>query len=701
MFLLLHNNISHEDTNFFSLFVYLHQQKHSIMRYRFLLSIILFVLSVVSASADAPMRKVYNINDNWRFYHSEQLDNSNVDYISLPHTWQAELGSYGKGSSMANYTRTLSIPQEWMGRRLFLRFEGVQSVARVFVNGAYVGGHKGGFTAFTLEITENIRFGAENYIRVVVGNAMRSDVLPVSTDMDLTAGIFRDVELVVAPRNMISMEHYGSEGIFVVQQSVDKELVKGFVRSYISAQPHSHLDLSVRIVGPDGYEIMTNTTRIGKHEESYVDTPFEIHAPQLWSPKSPALYRVEVSLGDDKYSDAVVVETGFREVSLNGANDLCINGEAVAVRGVNLSHDRMGYGMAISDRSLGEDYAILSDMGATALRSLSGPHSSELYDWCDRDGRLVWIDMPFTRSEAAFSDICYYPVEEFHANGREQLAEIIAQNFNHPSVVMWGLFSLVWQHGDSVIEYVKELNELAHKIDPTRLTAGCSNTDGDINFITDIAVLRQNVGWQKGQADDVAVWCRQLASKREWRTAHFGVCYGEEGATEHTAERITRAQRGTRYLPARRQTYMHERYHTIIDSMGNFCGVWLNNMFDYASARRPYSLNRSGLVEYDHSTKKDAYYLYRAVWNESVPTLHIADGEWTQRADTLQNFTIYSSVGTPALLVNGDSVNVRRTTQGIYHADSVVIRGRATIEAVDSTGAYRHKVDIRCGSMLD
>jgi beta-galactosidase len=266
---------------------------------------------------------------------------------------------------------------------------------------------------------------------------------------------------------------------------------------------------------------------------------------------------------------------------------------------------------------------------------------------------------------------------------------------------MWGLFSLVWQHGDSVIEYVKELNELAHKIDPTRLTAGCSNTDGDINFITDIAVLRQNVGWQKGQADDVAVWCRQLASKREWRTAHFGVCYGEEGATEHNTERIVRAQRGTRSLPARRQTYMHERYHSIIDSMGNFCGVWLNNMFDYASSRRPYSLNRSGLVEYDHRTKKDAYYLYRAVWNDSVPTLHIADSEWTQRTDTLQNFMVFSSVGTPALLVNGDSVTLHRTSQGIYKADSVIINGHATIEALDSTGAYRHKVDIRCGSMLD
>jgi beta-galactosidase len=106
-------------------------------------------------------------------------------------------------------------------------------------------------------------------------------------------------------------------------------------------------------------------------------------------------------------------------------------------------------------------------------------------------------------------------------------------------------------------------------------------------------------------------------------------------------------------------------------------------------------------VEYDHRTKKDAYYLYRAVWNESVPTLHIADSEWTQRTDTLQNFMVFSSVGTPALLVNGDSVTLHRTSRGIYKADSVFINGHATIEAVDSTGAYRHKVDIRCGSMLD
>lgn len=671
------------------------------MRYRFLVVSLLLLLSVVSVGASEPSRTTYNLNGDWRFYHATQLDISDADYIALPHTWQDALGSYGNSSSAANYIRTLNIPREWMGKRLFLRFGGVQSVAGVFVNGSFAGAHKGGFTTFTVEITNVVRYGTENFIRVVVSNDVRSDVLPISSDMDLTAGIYRDVELIVAPRNMISLSHLGTEGVFVVQESVDTERVSGYVRCYISANSHAHLDLTVRIIGTDGYEIVSSTQRISKlGEEGYVDVPFSLDKPELWSPKSPSMYRFDVSLDDGKTCDEVAVETGFRKVTFNADKRLCINGEPQEIRGVNLAHDRMGYGMAINQYALEEDYATMRDMGINALRSLSGPHAQSLYDWCDRDGLLAWVDMPFTRSEAAFADICYYPIEEFHRNGTDQLAEIIAQNYNHPSVVLWGLFSLVWQQGDSVIDYIKVLNNKAHELDPTRPTMGCSNMDGEINFITDAVALRQTVGWQKGLADDVAVWCRQLASKREWRTYNFAVCYGEEGASEHNTERITRAQRGTRNLPARRQTYMHERYWSIIDSMGDFWGVWLNSMFDYASSRRPYHLNRTGMVGYDHHTKKDAYYLYRAVWNDNAPTLHIAESDWQSRSDTLQHFTVYSSVGEPLLMVNGDSVTMRRTSRGIYRADSVVVKGRATIEAVDSTATHRHKIDINCGGLL-
>ena len=671
------------------------------MQYRFLLIPFLFFISVVSGSASAPDRTTYNLNSDWRFYHASQLDISDADYIAIPHTWQNSLGSYGNGSSSANYVRMLNVPREWMGKRLFLRFGGVQNVAGVFVNSTFAGAHKGGFTAFNVEITNLVRYGADNYIRVIVSNDVRSDVLPISSDMDLTAGIYRDVELVVAPRNMISLLHLGTEGVFIVQESVKEESVSGFVRCYISAQSNANLDLTVRILDPEGNELQSLTQRINKLAEGgYADVPFNLDNPKLWSPQTPDLYRFEVSLNDGKNSDAVSVETGFRKVAFNSAKRLCINDEPQVIRGVNLAHDRMGYGMAIGERELLEDYNTMRDMGANALRSLSGPHAQSLYDWCDKDGVLAWVDMPFTRSEAAFSDICYYPIDEFKRNGTDQLAEIIAQNYNHPSVVMWGLFSLVWQQGNSVIDYIKELNIKAHQLDPSRPTMGCSNMDGEINFITDGVALRQNVGWQKGMAEDVVVWCRQLASKREWRTYNFGVCYGEEGASEHNTERIVRAQRGTRNLPARRQTSMHESYWSIIDSMGDFWGIWLNSMFDYASARRPYHLNRSGMVGYDHNTKKDAFYLYRAVWNDNAPTLHITESDCQSRTDTLQHFTVYSSVGKPLLLINGDSVTMTPSSRGIYRADSVIIKGRATIEAVDSTATHRHHIEINCGGLL-
>ena len=151
-------------------------------------------------------------------------------------------------------------------------------------------------------------------------------------------------------------------------------------------------------------------------------------------------------------------------------------------------------------------------MGANAIRSLYGPHNSQLYDLCDRIGLITWVDIPFTRSPIAFSDICYYPSAELKANGIKQLEDIIYQNYNHPSIAMWGLFNLVWQRGENVEGYIHELNDAAHTHDPSRLTVGCSNSDGAINLITDLIVLRQDVGYYKGNADDYASYQLTISS---------------------------------------------------------------------------------------------------------------------------------------------------------------------------------------------
>ncbi len=648
------------------------------------------------AYAESPEREIYELNDGWQLFSTEEFDSDASKYVSLPHTWNTEAAENAFDRTTYNYVRSINVPEEWSDKRLFMRFGGAQSVATLFVNGRYVGEHHGGYTAFIFEITDYLSYG-ENLLRVEVSNERRSDLLPASSDADLAGGLYRGVELMVTQRNIISPLRYATNGVFVEQQSVSRERVEGVVRVYLSMLDVITPTLNMRVVGPDGYEVCSRSLRVTKYNaETGVVLPFEIVGAELWSPFTPSLYRFEISLdGEGGRYDDVTVETGLRKVAVNEYNKLTINDYVIDVHGAGLPHDRKGYGTACDESMFMEDYERMRDMGLNALRSLCGPHTAALYDSCDRDGMLVWIDMPFTRSPLSFVDVCYYPTEAFRDNGFEQLREIVAQNYNHPSVVMWGLFSLVWQRGDDVVPYVRELNELAHALDSSRLTVGCSNSDGEINFITDLIVLRQNVGWSKGQPDDVAIWCRQLASNETWSQLRYGVCYGEEGIRNHYTDRLQRASRGERLLPERRQTYMHERYADIISQNDIFWGVWLETMFDYASSRRAYGVNHSGLVDYDHQEAKDAYYLYRSMWNSSSPTLRITGRTWRERRDTLQQIDLYSSEGEPLLFVGLDTIPLRSINQVQWRADSVVVHGSTVIRALNESNDLRDSIKFR------
>lgn len=669
---------------------------------RILLTIIASVATSLVAVAQ-PLRESYLLNDDWKFFTEDEVSHDNAHYVTLPHTWNSGVGGENAEfeQTTVNYLRELYIPAEYASKRLFLRFGGVQSVADVFLNGRHVAEHRGGYTAFTVEITHRVNFGAWNSLLVMVSNSRRNDLMPISSDLAPYGGIYRDVELVVTNKDMISLTHYSSDGVYVEQHRVSSEQASGVVRVFLSSANNDHQMLHVRIVGPDGYEAFSRSIRVSKSDaRNSLAIPYEIPNPELWCPESPMLYNVEVALhNDSEMLDRVSVVTGFRSIEIGDDNRLYLNGEMVDVRGVNYAHDRYGRGLAFDRDAYDEDLATISDLGANALRSLSGPHDGYLYEQCDRRGMLAWVDMPFTRSTTIFGDICYIPTPAFRESGFEQLREIVAQNFNHPSIIMWGLFSCVSQRGDSVIDYIKELNTLAHELDVSRPTVACSNADGDINFITDLIVLRQNVGWEKGSPDDVNVWCNQLATNKRWSQLRYGVCYGEEGVMTHSTEQIKRYDRGSRHLPERRQTYMHERYADIVSQSGIFWGVWLDNMFDYASPQRAYGLNQSGLVTFDRDGRKDAYYMYRARWNSEEPTLYIAERRWQTRCDTLQSITLYTSSSSPMLRRENDTLPLRRVAAGVYRADSVVVHGSARIIAVDSLSGQRDSIIIRTGNV--
>ena len=651
-------------------------------------------LLLLAACASVQAREVFPLNEGWRFFFKSENSSDNARHVTLPHTWNTDTGACGYFlETTANYQNDMYVPAEWASKRLFVKFYGVQNVADLFVNGYHVGAHRGGSTAFTFEITDKIRFGEDNALLVVVSNNSRDDVLPASTDMNLYGGIYREAELILTGKTAVSPLHLGSEGVLVRQNSVTSALVEGEAEIYLTSAGESTCMLTLDITAPDGRKVFTKRQKT-RLDGRPVVIPFSIADPQLWSPSSPALYRVTASIGEETVTDSVTVRTGFRNIQVTTAGGLTINGERIPVHGVTLYHDNAISGGAVLAQDYDADLQQIRDLGANALRSAVMPHAQYLYDRCDEQGLLVWVDSPLHRS-SFLGDVAYFATPQFEQNGIQQLQEIIAQNYNHPSVVMWGIFSRLWMRGDDVTPYLRRLNDTAHAMDRSRPTVACSDQNRGLNFITDLIVWRQDVGWRKGSTDDVAVWRNQL--QKNWSNLRSGVCYGGSGFIGHKSYTAQTAPRSN-WMPEERQTRFHEEYVKNLQNDSLFWGTWINNMFDYGSARRPYGINGEGLVTIDRRERKDAYYLYRALWNERKPTLHIVDKRRSLRDRNRQAFSVYSSVGAPTLFVGADTVAMTQYAACQYRSDSVEIQGIVQVKAV--AGEQCDSVTLRVGNVL-
>lgn len=651
-------------------------------------------LLLLAICASTQAREVFPLNEGWRFFFKSENSSDNARHVTLPHTWNTDTGGTGYFlETTANYQNDMYIPAEWATKRLFVKFYGVQSVADVFVNGYYVGGHKGGGTAFALEITDKIRFGSDNALLVVVSNNYCDDVLPTSTDMNLYGGIYREAELILTEKTAVSPLYLGSDGILVHQNSVGDERVEGEAEIHLVTGGENSCVLTLDITAPDGSRVFSKRqkTRI---DGKPVTIPFSVDTPQLWSPANPALYRVSVSIGDATVTDSVAVRTGFRSIVATPAGGFAVNGSRIPIHGVTLYHDNAISGGALIAPDYEADLGQIRTLGANALRSAVMPHAQYLYDRCDELGMLVWVDAPFHRS-SFLGDVAYYATPQFEQNGLQQLQEIIAQNYNHPSVVMWGIFSRLWTRGNDVTPYLGKLNAAAHALDPSRPTVACSDQDGNINFITDLIVWRQDVGWRKGTTDDVTVWRDQL--QKGWSHLRSGICYGGSGFIGHKSYTAQAAPRAN-WMPEERQTHFHEQYAKNLQNDSLFWGTWINNMFDYGSVRRPYGVNGAGLVTIDRRERKDAFYLYKALWNKEEPTLHITDKRRTLRDGERQAFHIYSSAGAPTLLAGADTLAVTEYATCQYRTDSVSLRGTVEIKAI--AGPLRDSVTLRVGNVL-
>lgn len=626
--------------------------------------IVLLSLFLLTSESYAD-RHVVCLNENWSFRFSHQVNKGTARRVDLPHTWNAQDAISGKPDykrGIGNYEKKIFIKPEYKGKRLFLRFEGANTVASVFINRKYAGEHRGGYGAFVIEITDKVNYGKDNSILVRVNNAEQLDIMPLVGDFNMYGGIYRDVNLIVTEKVCISPLDYASSGVKLIQDSVSNEYAK--VRNVIQLSngrnADSKLDLSVAVKeGDKTVKSFSSSVVVQAGKNITHEIPMEFNKPHLWNGmEDPFMYRVEVSIKENgKVLDIVSQNMGLRYYNVDSEKGFFLNGKHLQLKGVCRHQDRAEIGNALRKEHHDEDLAIMLDMGVNAVRLAHYPQDEYFYDLMDRHGLIVWAEIPFV-GPGGYEDKGFVDSEMFKENGKQQLIEMIRQHYNHPSICFWGLFNELKEYGDNPIEYIKELNEIAHNEDPTRPTTSASNQGGAINHITDVIAWNRYDGWYGGNPGTLGAWLDDLKKKNP--NIKVGISeYGAGASIYHQQEELKQPNPSGWWHPENWQTYYHIENWKIISSRPFVWGSFVWNMFDFGAAHRTEGdrpgINDKGLVTFDRKVRKDAFYFYKANWNKSEPVLHIAGKRCDRRTSNGQTIMAFTNQPEVELFVNGKS----------------------------------------------
>lgn len=627
-----------------------------------LVSVVLLMLYGMSMFAQ---RQDILLNNDWNFRFSHQVQKGTEVRVDLPHTWNAQDALSGKidyKRGIGNYEKNLFIRPEWKGKRLFIRFEGVNNIADVFINRRHIGEHRGGYGAFIFEITGKVEYGKENSILVRVNNGEQLDIMPLVGDFNFYGGIYRDVHLLITDETCISPLDYASPGVRLIQDSVSHRYAK--VRAIVDlsngSSGNQEVELNVRLL--DGQRVVkegTKNVNLSGNEVMQQELTFEIDQPHLWNGRQdPFLYQAEVTLfRNGQMVDRVTQPLGLRFYRIDPDKGFFLNGKHLPLQGVCRHQDRSEVGNALRPQHHEEDVALMLEMGVNAVRLAHYPQATYFYDLMDKNGIIVWAEIPFV-GPGGYNDKGFVDLPAFRANGKEQLKELIRQHYNHPSICVWGLFNELTELGDNPIEYIKELNVLAHQEDTTRPTTSASNQMGDLNFITDAIAWNRYDGWYGGTPADLGKWLDRMHKD------HPEICiaiseYGAGASIYHQQDSLVKTVPTSWWHPENWQTYYHIENWKTISSRPYVWGSFVWNMFDFGAAHRTEGdrpgINDKGLVTFDRKVRKDAFYFYKANWNREEPMLYLTGKRNTVRTQRLQTITAFTNLSGAELFVNGKS----------------------------------------------
>lgn len=662
---------------------------------------LLLGLLFTSLFSQSQIREKYLLNSDWSFSYGYEVVPNVWQRVDIPHTWNKDdalNGNVRYYRGQATYQKKLFIEKKWEGKRLFVKFDGVNTVSNIFINGKYKGEHRGGYTAFVFEITENVKYGEENSLQVRVSNALHLDVMPLVGDFNFYGGIYRDVNLLITDKICISPLDYGSSGVYLVQKSVTKKSADVNVKIMVSNGNTDKENIVLQVDILDGIKTILSkniTKSFPGNSQSEVIIPFEIENPKLWNGiKTPFMYKVVISLlRNGNTIDQIKQPLGLRYFNVDSNKGFFLNGEHLQLRGVCRHQDRSELGNALLPENHQEDIEILTEMGANSIRLSHYPQAPYFFDLLDENGIVTWAEIPFV-GPGGYRDVGFVNQPSFCENGKQQLIEMIRQNFNRPSICFWGLFNELKPDGDNPADYLKELNAIVKLEDPSRLSTAASCIDeNELNQISDLIGWNKYFGWYGDDVKQIGKWADEIHENHP--DFKIGISeYGAGASIYQHEEELKQPVPNSYWHPEAWQAFFHEQNWKELNARPYIWGTFIWNLFDFGASHRTEGdragKNDKGIVTFDRKTKKDAFYFYKVNWNPE-PMLYIADRRYVTRNSRTTIIKVYSNLKEVELFVNGSSFGIKRPNEShIIYWDNVNLQsGKNYIEIKGENGRSR------------
>ena len=598
-----------------------------------------------------------SLNQGWKFRKLPGLTLNHLpcalpdgtwENVSLPHTWYSDDDVY---QGLAVYEKRISRNISW--QKAFLSFDGADQHCRVFVNGHAAGSHRGGYSRFRVPVPDAVMEDESWTVRVFLENIINEDIAPSFGDFTVFGGLYRNVDLLICEENHFDRCYFGTDGLIV------RAWVNDAGQGVLAVAPHAvcttgNAKIAYTLSNAQGEIIQAADG--GPDEEIH----FTVDSPLLWDGVGNAhFYTVSADLRTEgAITDHTAVRTGFRHIEISAENGLRLNGRPCQLHGVAKHQDRAGCYCAVSPADIREDFSIIGEIGANAVRLSHYQHSQTAYDCCDEMGLLCWAEIPMlkmTESPALME------------NAVQQLTELILQNIHHPAIFCWGIQNEIAMFRDApyMHENCKLLHNLVKSLDGYRFSAAANlyplKASSKLNKITDMIGYNIYFGWYYGETKDYGPYLDRFHAAQP--QLPLGISeYGVDANLALHAEMPTVKDYSEEY-----QALWHETVYPQIEVRPWLWGSIVWNMFDFSSARRNEGgqrfINAKGLISYDRKTRKDAFYYYKARWSQE-PFVHLCAKRFENRAQEQIEMKCYTNQPSVKLLLNGRPFGEVRVENG-------------------------------------